>query len=256
MGNSHQGPAIDDEGYFLLDPNHASFAGGKRKRLPPGEDGCLVLFMIPFLLAGILVTAVMVREVREFILLTTHYVETEASYVSRRVDDSGESTQFYVTFSFIAGGRVYTVEHTVRRIVYETVDDSPFTARYAVSDPRVASIEAPSAGRALGLAAFILAWDTAVVAIAGAGARRLYKRRSVAREGIWLEGEVVHAETEEDGDDNLVLELVTRFRSIDSGEWIETHDRQVRNDLKSGPLPAPGTPVHVLYRDDRSYLVL
>jgi len=212
--------------------------------------------MIPFLLAGILVTGLTIKEIREFVLLTTNYAEIEATYVSRRQDNSGESTQFYVTFGFAAAGRFYTVEHEVRPIVYETVDDSPFTARYAVSDPRVASIEAPSAGRALGLAAFILAWDTAVVAIAGHSAYRLYTRRIVACEGIWLQGEVVHAETEVDGDGDLALTLVTRFRSIDTGEWIETHDRQVRNDLKSEPLPQPGTPVHVLYRDDRSYLVL
>ncbi|MBN1658546.1 MAG: hypothetical protein JXA93_09110 [Anaerolineae bacterium] len=212
--------------------------------------------MIPFLLAGILVTALLVKEVREFILLTTNHVETEATFVDRREDDSGDGTQYYVTFSFVVGDRVYTVEHEVRRIVYETVDDSPFTARYARSDPAVASIEAPSAGRALGLAAFILAWDTAVLAIAGRAACRLYTRRLVAREGVWLQGEVVHADAQVDGDGDLVLELVTRFRSIDTGAWIEVHDKEVRNDLKSETLPPPGTPVHVLYRDDRNYLVL
>jgi hypothetical protein len=54
----------------------------------------------------------------------------------------------------------------------------------------------------------------------------------------------------------LTLQVRFGFRSPNTGAWIEGQDSQTRKDLEGKPLPSRGTPVHVLYLDDKTYLML
>ena len=71
-----------------------------------------------------------------------------------------------------------------------------------------------------------------------------------------IEGEIARCSVHRDSDGDFVLEVGFGFRSPQTGAWIEGRDSQIRNDLKDEPLPPPGTAVHVLYRDDETFMAL
>jgi hypothetical protein len=53
-----------------------------------------------------------------------------------------------------------------------------------------------------------------------------------------------------------VVALRYGFHSPQTGRWIEEGDSQIRKDLNAELSPARGIPVHVLYLDDQTYMVL
>jgi hypothetical protein len=70
-----------------------------------------------------------------------------------------------------------------------------------------------------------------------------------------VRGEVVKC-TGNAADDDYHVRLTYRFQSPTSGKEIQQVRRRVRNDLNDDKLPASGTPVVVLYRDDKTFQVL
>jgi hypothetical protein len=66
----------------------------------------------------------------------------------------------------------------------------------------------------------------------------------------------VRCSGDRDSDGDFELEARFGFRSPQTGKWIEGKDSQTRKDLEGKPLPSPGTPVHVLYLDDKTCLML
>jgi hypothetical protein len=78
----------------------------------------------------------------------------------------------------------------------------------------------------------------------------------LARDGELTEGEIVHCSGERDSDGDFILRAEVRFRSPQTGAWLEGTYSPTRNDLKGKGLPGPGTRVHVLYLDDKTYEAL
>jgi hypothetical protein len=70
-----------------------------------------------------------------------------------------------------------------------------------------------------------------------------------------VRGEVVKC-TGNAADDDYYVRLTYRFQSPMSGKTIQQAQRLQRDDMDDESLPAPGTPVIVLYRDDKTYWVL
>jgi hypothetical protein len=58
---------------------------------------------------------------------------------------------------------------------------------------------------------------------------------------------------DDDGDYKILLNY--RFRTP-TDKVLTGEVRQIRNDLRQTPLPVPGTPVAVFYRNPRSYRLL
>jgi hypothetical protein len=128
--------------------------------------------------------------------------------------------------------------------------------RYVVADPEIATIEPNSAVRPLVMTGFTLLWNGIVAPFAFMMFRELGKRWRLGRRGQRLAGEIVRCSGSTDSDGDYALTLRYRFRSPESGAWLEGSDTQVRKDLKEGPLPAAGRPVQVVYLDDDTYMAL
>jgi hypothetical protein len=110
---------MDQRDSFLLDPDHGRFARGESRWLVSRKHGCLVLFVIPFVFAGVLVLLFTVDLWLRLVRLSTDSAETSGQFLSKEVDSSGDSTTYYVTYRFVAGDRNYTIEEAVTESTYD-----------------------------------------------------------------------------------------------------------------------------------------
>jgi hypothetical protein len=241
---------------FLLDPDNEPLALDTRPKLLPRKQGCFLLFLSLFVLAGLLVTAGLIREWAEFVLLSTSYAETLGQVLDRRIE-SDDGATYYVTYRFFANDQVHTVEEVVAKATYHSVEEGQsLTVRYARRDPTITTIEPGRIGGLVTLTAFGLVWNGIVASITWLTVREILERRRLAGKGQRLEGEVIRCSGHRDSDGDYVVEVRFGFRSPQTGMWIEDKDSQIRQDLKAEPLPLPGSPVHVLYLDEETYMVL
>jgi hypothetical protein len=69
-------------------------------------------------------------------------------------------------------------------------------------------------------------------------------------------GEAISSKGFVDSDDDYQVTLRYCFQSPITGKRIEGKDHGQRNALKGIDLPEPGTPLAIMYADDRHYRVL
>jgi hypothetical protein len=242
--------------YFLLDPDNEPFAVGASQKLPAGGQGCILLFMSIFVLAGLFMAVEIVRQWAHVVVLNISYAEIEGQVVDRWIE-SDEGASYYVTYRFVADDRVYTVEEAVAKATYHSVEEGQFlTIRYAQRDPNVATIQPGRIGGLLAITGFGLVWNGLVFSFSWLLLREILKRRKLAQGGQRIAGEIVGCSGDRDSDGDFVLEVRFGFRSPLTGMWIEGKDSQTRKDLEGKPLPPPEMPVHVLYLDDKTFLML
>jgi hypothetical protein len=242
--------------YFLLDPDNESFAVGASQELPAGGQGCVLLFLSIFVLAGLFMAGDIVRRWAQVVILNISYAEVEGLVVDRWIE-SDEGASYYVTYRFVANDRVYTVEEAVVKATYHSVEEGQFlTIRYAQHDPSIATIQPGRIGGLLAITGFGLVWNGLVFSFSWLLLGEILKRRKLTQRGQRIAGEIVGCFGDRDSDGDFVLEVRFGFRSPQTGTWIESKDSQTRKDLEGRPLPPPGTPVHMLYLDDKTYLML
>jgi hypothetical protein len=96
------------------------------------------------------------------------------------------------------------------------------------------------------------ALTVAVVALVLLG---MVRRRGGLRRRRVLRGQVVECTGHVDDDGDFKILLHYRFRTP-TDRVLTGEVRQIRNDLRQVPLPVPGTPIAVFYRNPRSYRLL
>jgi hypothetical protein len=243
--------------YFFFEPKSAAFVRGETDKLPTGSSGCILLFMIPFVLAGLLILGLTAREWVRTFALSTNSAETYGTFESKERDDSDDTTSYSVTYRFAVDDQVYVVEESVKYELYASADNGEsLLVRYAMQDPNIASIKPVSFVRPLVLTAFCLVWCGLVFGLTLFSLRKLRRRRRLAREGGLTDGELVYCSGYEDSDGDFHLKTQIRFRSPQTGVWLRETYSPLRNDLKGKPLPRPGTPIHVIYIDDNTFEAL
>jgi hypothetical protein len=82
------------------------------------------------------------------------------------------------------------------------------------------------------------------------------KRQRLSREGTLVKGEIIRCSGRKNSDNDFRLKAEVRFRSPQTGQWVNKNYLLTRNDLKGEPLPQPGTPVHILYINDKTFETL
>ena len=128
--------------YFYFEPAAERYVRGETSTLPTGREGCILLFLIPFVLAGLVILGLSVREWVRTIALMTESAETWGTLVDREKDDSGDSTNYYVTYRFVVDDRMYVIDESVGSGIFNSVDEGePLRVRYALHNPNIASIE-------------------------------------------------------------------------------------------------------------------
>jgi hypothetical protein len=83
----------------------------------------------------------------------------------------------------------------------------------------------------------------------------LIRRRGGLRNRRILRGLIVECEGQTDDDGDFKLRIQYRFRAP-KGQIVTAQVRQIRNDLRNKPLPAPGGTVAVYFRSARSFRLL
>jgi hypothetical protein len=242
--------------FFLLDPDHEQFAVGASHKLPVDRQGCILFFLGIFVLAGLLIAGKVARQWVHFVILSTSYAETQGQVLDREIE-SDDGATYYVTYRFVVDDRAHTVEESVSKTTYRAVrEGQSLTVRYARHDPAIATVEPGRLGDVLLMTGFCLVWNGFILVVAWVLVREILKRRKLDRGGRRIVGQVVRCSGRRDSDGDFVLDLRFGFRSPQTGAWIEGKDSHIRRDLEDKPLPPPGTPLHVLYLDDKTYLAL
>jgi hypothetical protein len=245
--------------YFFLEPEAERFVRGETDRLP--INGCMLLALIPFVLAGLLILTLSVAQLAQISYYrSSKWAETEGTYVGKdEIAGSNGSADYTVSFRFVVDDKVYVAEESVGQQIHDrAVDGDALRVYYRRGDPSVASTR-PISGRGgppLGLICGNLFWWAIVLGLGYYVLKPVYKQRRLAQEGTLIRGEVIHSSSYKDSDNDFRLMAEIRFRSPQTGNWIHKKYRVTRNDLAGKPLPRPGTLVHVLYIDDRTFQAL
>jgi hypothetical protein len=221
----------------------------------------MLLILIPFFLGGLLILSLSVLEwVRVSNLNSIIWLETQGTYVSKEIGSKAAGpTRYNVTFRFVVDDRVYVVTESVEQLTYVRAgNEELLPVSYALHDPNTASIEPVNRRREqpLGLICGNLFWWAIVLGLAYYVLSPMRKRQRLSREGTLISGQIIHCSGRKDSDNDLRLKAGVRFRSPQTGQWIEKNYLRTRNDLKSKPLPQLGTPVHILYINDKTFEAL
>jgi hypothetical protein len=243
--------------YFYLNPEAANFVRGHATSLPMGHITCVSVILIPIMLMGLVILFFSARDWTRTLALRTGSSVTTGTVVSREKDDSGDDTDYYVTYRFVVDDHRYEVTELVSASAFNSaVESEPLTVRYVMRNPEIATIGSASFFRAMLTGGFGLIWCAVSFGLGYVFYRTRLKRRRLARDGQLIDGSIVSSSGRTDSDGDFTLKTEVRFRSPRTGKWIYQNYRHARNDLKRRELPGPGTLVHVLYIDDKTFEAL
>jgi hypothetical protein len=253
--------APDPSSIFVLNPGHTRFLKTGDRRLLMGSRfgyGCTLLFMLPFLLAGIALLVGGLWQFQKDTSLNAAGVVTTGRYIDRYTStDSDDDTSYYVVVQFQHQGQNYTHTQSVSNDYYNRAEQGGKTnIRYLPTDPTNASLADYNSSPALPLIGFGVLWNVAIVWIIWNIRRTMRQNRTLALEGRLVDGNIVAAKGKTDSDNDYIVTVEYDFRSPGSGQRITKRESATRNDLKGEPLPGVGAPVKVLYRDDRHFKLL
>ncbi len=262
MPPDHRRPALPiDDNIFLLHTTNRKVLTGKKQAtftFSGSGSGCIMLFMVPFILAGLVVGYFAVKDWQEYQLLQREGITVSGNYVSRRYDNDDDGTTYYVAYQFYTGDRTYQNEHSVNQALYNRVEPgAPVQVIYALSNPTVSRIDGTQGiSTAIGLTVFTVFWNLISWGVFLGMFISNSRDKRLSREGQWVRGELLAASGRRDSDGDFQLKVEYSFVAPDMGQVIFKTESAQRNDLKNGDLPEKGTPIGVLYRNPNHFRML
>jgi hypothetical protein len=257
---------------FLLRPENQKFLAGETRRLP-GTPG-LVHFLIPVLLAAVALGCFWWgrREWDRVQSFRRNGVTAQATVVGRRVSTSSgvpdvetgmmsSDDDYLVKYRFEAlapgGRRAVEREASVSRQDYDRWRPGAVVAvTYDPADPSFSRMQGEGEPRPHGfpvLAGTALLGGSALLGLFVLAT--WWRNRRLTRDGAKLEGRVVSCTRKEQKDGGVTLELEYRFVSPSGRVLVGTATTSRRAGAEP-TLPAPESPVVVLYCSDRVYQLL
>jgi hypothetical protein len=250
-------PPPSPDHIFLTHPRNAPFIYGASTRpamlsgVTPGQ----LLILLLVIVCAVGVGSIALRDLAREIIFSRGNTPTTGAVIDRDISRGRRSTSYYVTYAYYDGR---TIREQVSRSTYERLSPGArVQVRYATANPSIAHIEGnngmtwPVVGTLLSLAFVGGGVFGLMRSIASLG-----NDRRLRQSGRQLAGTLIRAKTHKGSKGAISLEARYSFRSPASGKQIEAKITRPRKDLKDAPLPAPGTPVAVLYVDDECYVVL
>ncbi len=254
---------------FLLNPKNEAFLKGDSPKLDSLPFiggyflyGCMALFLIiPIVIAIFAVLEIQIRGE-----LDQHGVVTSATVTNRRISTSTNSkgqrsTSYYITYEFYAGTSnndnpmPYTYEQAVSSGTYNSVvEGSKIDIRYLPNDPNTSRVLNDSANDPRLILIFCAIFMIAPLVFIYSIRRASSRNKRLAVEGQLLTGRITEAKLRR-AKSNYQLSVRYSFMSPEGME-LGKQELRVRNDLKDGGIPEPGTPVTVIYMNPKLYRVL
>jgi hypothetical protein len=116
-------PRIQVHDVFLLNKSNRKFLDQHSKRVFTSTlgSGCIMLFMLPFLVVGIVVIGLAIQGWQHYHILNTSGVIASGAYTGSRVDNDDDGTTYYTSYRFQSGDEVFagsvsfSVETQMRR---------------------------------------------------------------------------------------------------------------------------------------------
>jgi hypothetical protein len=226
--------------------------------------GATYMILVIGMLLSSLMTVLAILDWMDWAALRDSGTQTDATIIGRRIDNSGESTAYYVSYTYVhtpADGdpRTYRNEERVNRATYDAAEQGQQVAAiYTPDEPARVTIDVhlePPWPGLVGIAWSVGFFVVPAVAIIIVARRNMQITERLRESSSSIHGEVF-ACTGTGDDDDYYVRLTYRFQSPTSGKLIQKSQRLQRDDLSDDDLPAPGTPVVVLYRDDQTFQVL
>lgn len=225
--------------------------------------GCAALFMLPFVIAGLVTLALAGYQWYRVAAFATVSVQTEATITDKLISsgEDGDSRYLVVRYEALAGreSAFYSGVVAVGSAEYAaaTAGDA-VRVRYlphAPQEVQLASVGWGDLGLPIFLTFFTLFWNGFIGLAFPHTLRRMLRGYRLQRRGTLVQGAVTGFSSRVDSDDDLVVTLNYSFSAPD-GRPISGVATGVRNDLKGAPPVAAGTPVTLLYLDPQLYELL
>jgi hypothetical protein len=255
---------------FLLNPDNRALMEGRVSYKHLVKDGragsmdVLYLFILVGIITSVFLVGMAVVEWKEWAILRNSGVETQGTIVERYVT-SGESNSYHIRYTFQhtpANGdpRTYSDKDQVDYAIYQRAEQGrPIEVLYTPADPSISTLDMNLSPPWM-LTSFAAIWIPGFLGIPLFVVSKLSHQQGTLRRlrqsSRKLLGEVVES-VKDFGDDNDCYVKVTYcFQSPTSRRTIQSAQQRIRNDLAEAEPPRAGTPVVVLYRDDKTYWVL
>jgi hypothetical protein len=251
------GPSFEP---FLLVPETRKFFMGQARHLPIQELWMIVFFgFFTFMAVCLLVGAL--GEYADAGRLQQSGVITQGTITGRTVS-SGKSASYYLTYEFnVKGSDIrFTHQQTVRRTTYEAhPEGSLVTVAYLPDDPNVSRLAGKDADDSVMQASlpesglFVLFTFVFMFFLL----RPVVRDQWLARNGRILQGKVMKSNGRLAGSKHRYYKLAVQYEFLSpSGAVLSGKQDARRDDLRHSLLPGSGTPIAVLYVDDRHYKML
>lgn len=214
--------------------------------------GCMILFLMPFVLAGFFMVGVTIKMLYDEILLNTRSEQVSGIVMSKR-EYYDEGIKHHIIYRFIVDGVPYYHSQQVNEAyyyTYEVNDAIPIT--YAPSDPLVSRIQGTSSG---GLALFMLLFTTVWSLFVGVAFYSMvvgsWRENHLRKRGEIIIGELHQLDTYKD-EGNVWTKVTVGFTAPQTGQYIRGERKYIMTIKKI----AEGDPVAVIYQDYRTWEVL
>lgn len=249
---------------FVLDPTNRAFIEGRGQRTNPSRLlGCMVVFLVPFVLIGLFTIILAFQAWFRVIGFQGAGTTTQAEVVDRgvRTDSDDDDHPFLVLRYTVPeqGSVVLTERLDVSWEVYRAHEVGAMLAiDYITVSPtnlRVAGDSSNTLFAALFMTGFTAFWNLITWAFVGFIGNGIIKRRRLDQAGYLLRGELTSYATSYDSDGDLWVEVGYRFYTKE-GTLIDATGKSIRNHLQGSEAPPVGVEVMVLYADKQTYELL
>jgi len=234
--------------YFLINPSiHRAFLDGQAARLTDEKNvvrliALLILVSLPFI-------GIYGGQLAQWAALQRGGAQVNATVYDPYTGRAGGGTTYHVRYEYVVDGEIYRRDESISGGFYrQLLREGALPVRYLTSNPAISGLIGETTDAARAIVPLALCGSAVFVGI-GALGTGLIRGRQLGR-GELLRGELLSARLERH-------RLYIRYRfTSPSGKVIEKVKMAPRSDLGGIPLPPPGTPIRILYRNDHIYEAL
>jgi hypothetical protein len=241
---------------FLLDPRHAPFVNGESPYLHDIQLSWFQRLTIFGLVAASLFLAwsAIFADDNETVVY-----QVEADVIAREITGTEFNPRYQLTYTYTDHeGDMHTVERIVEEAIYDrTAVDPRLTVEYEDGRNQRAEPISPEAEFA-NLSPTLLVLIALIIGIVWSGYFWLLRPQRIndtlTSHGQLCDGRLENIWPTHAGRDYIV-NVKYKF-DTPAGKLLVGYDDGVRQDLQSNRLPTPGTPIRVLYVDDKLYRLM
>jgi hypothetical protein len=254
-------PSVNGQPIFFINKRNQNFFRDRTCKLysPAEHIKNLTVFLALASLIFLLILGINSWRWWQF---TMNGVITEAKVVEREIDHSGDSDSYYVTYAYSArlpdqSRQSFTNYDSVSYSDYQRYEPGTYLLiRYLKHEPANSTSKWHQGWIwqlivGYGIALFLL-WLVCF------RLPRSYRNRvrTILTQGKVLLGRVLTIVGEEDDDGNYKIKLTYEFTAPTTGRLHRIVFAETCNDLKRKTLPAPDTPVAVMYLTEADFFLL